>query len=339
MLYELDRENPERSTRISIRSPDHFNILEKVIEDFVRFRLSETVSEDHLMLIGQERKWQEEADLLALDKEGTLYIFELKRWQSQSENILQVMRYGQILGRYTYQKLENLAKGQKIVTSSMVDEHKEHFGLKTPIDKSQFNKKQHFVLVTNGVDADTISAVDYWSTMGVKISCSPYRLYEINGKPYLQFDTFNPNGEIVVETNSQYFIVNTNSTWDEMAYRDMLGDGKTGKAAAYGSRKSAVCNIPKNSVIYLYHTTVGVIAKGKATDTFQRIDYEDDTDGEFFVPLDFEWSLDQNEWQGRAVRPSDINERLNSGHRFRQTAFAISEDVAQAIDEIAEEKR
>ena len=248
------------------------------------------------------------------------------------------MRYGQIFGRYTYAELENLAKRQKIVTSPLVDEHKEHFGLKAPMDKSKFNEKQHFVLVTNGVDADTISAVDYWSTMGVKISCSPYRLYEIDGKPYLQFDTFNPEGEIIVETNSQYFIVNTNRTWDETAYRDMLGDGKTGKAAAYGSRKSAVCNIPKNSVIYLYHTTVGVIAKGRATDTFQRTDHDDDPDGGFFVPLDLEWSLDQNEWQGRAVQPSDINARLNSGHRFRQTAFAISEDMAQAIDEIAEEK-
>ena len=31
------------------------------------------------MLIGQERRGQEEADLLALDKEGHLFIFELKK--------------------------------------------------------------------------------------------------------------------------------------------------------------------------------------------------------------------------------------------------------------------
>ncbi|MDE0343882.1 MAG: hypothetical protein OXK82_12085 [Deltaproteobacteria bacterium] len=338
MLYKLNIENPERSEKVAIRPPVHFSIREEHIENFVKSRLSEIVSEEHLMLIGQERKGQEEADLLAIDKAGTLFIFELKRWESNTENLLQVMRYGQIFGRYPYQDLQDLARRQQKLEGSLQDAHKKHFDLNEAIDKSKFNRKQHFVLVTDGVDADTISAVEYWSGMGVQISCSPYRLYEINGIPYIQFDTFNPAGDIVVETNTQHFIVNTNRTWMEHAWNDMLGNREQGKASAYYDRKWSICNIPANSIIYLYHTGVGVIAKGNATEGFKKANYENDIDEEFYVPLDFEWAVDQDDWDGRAIAAWEINSRLNSGHRFRQTVFTASKEMAGAIDELAEEK-
>lgn len=338
MLYELDRDNPERSPKVAIRPPEYFSLHEKHIEDFVSSRLSEIVSEEHLMLIGQERKGQEEADLLALDKAGILYIFELKRWESNTENILQVMRYGQVFGRYTYAKLQDLARRQQKLEGSLRKKHQAYFDLERSIKKSRFNLEQHFVLVTNGVDADTISAVEYWSRMGVNIACSPYRLYDIDGKPHIQFDTFNPAGDLVLETNTQHFIVNTNRTWMDSAWKDMLGDGKSGKASAYYDRKWAICNISANSVVYLYHTGVGVIAKGKATDSYQTTDYEDDIDEEHYIPLDFEWAVARGDWDEKAVPASAINSRLNAGHRFRQTVFTVSEEVAQAIDAIAQER-
>ena len=336
MLYELNIDNPERSAKVAIRPPYHFSIREEQIEYFVKSRLAEIVSEEHLMLIGQERKWQEEADLLALDKAGALYIFELKRWESNRENILQVLRYGQIFGRYPYADLEALAQKQQKFKGVLKEAHQAYFDLEEPINESRFNLKQHFVLVTNGVDEDTISAVDYWSRMGVAISCSPYRLYEIDGKPYIQFDTFNPDGEVVLETNTRHFIVNTNRTWMESAWRDMLGEGK---ASAYYGRKWAICNISSNSVIYLYHTGVGVVAKGKAIDSFKSKDFEGDIDEEFYVPLKVDWAVAKDDWERYAVPAWEINSRLNAGYKFRQTVFAIPEEMAQAIDAIAEEKK
>ena len=338
MLYELNSDDPERSAKVAIRPPQHFSLREEHIENFVKSRISEIVSEDHLMLIGQQRKWQEEADLLAIDKAGVLYIFELKRQRSNAENLLQVMRYGQIFGRYPYEDLQNLARRQQKLEGSLQEAHQKHFDLKEPIEESEFNVKQHFVLVTNGVDADTISAVHYWSGMGVNISCSPFRLYEINGRPYIQFDTFNPAGDVVVETNTQHFIVNTNSAWMESAWNEMLGTREEGKASAYYGRKRSICNISANSIIYLYHTGVGVIAKGKAADSFKKAPCGDDVDEEFYVPLDFEWAVDQDDWDRQAIPAGEINSRLDAGHRFRQTVFSVSEKMAQVIDELAEEK-
>lgn len=339
MLYRLDKHQPASSTRITIKPPNSFNIKEKDIEVFLMSRLSEIVSEDHLMLIGQERQRQEEADLLALDETGRLYIFELKRWESNTENILQVMRYGQIFGRYTYEELQRLAGKQKKLEGSLKESHQTYFELDSPLDESKFNHDQEFVLVTNGLDADTISAIEYWAKKGVKITCSPYRIYDINGQPYIQFDTYNPDGDVILETDTQYFIVNTNHTYMESAWASMLGNLKEGRASAYYDRKYSICNIPKKSTVYLYHTGTGVIGKGMATDSYRKADYHDDADAEYYVPLNFSWAVDQANWSEYAVRAWEINARLDAGHRFRQTVFSVSREMADAIDEIYEDKQ
>ena len=338
MLYKLDIDKIESSKRMEVKTPAEFNLQEQDIENFFKSRLNEIVSEDQLMLIGQERKGQEEADLLALDKGGTLYIFELKRWKSNQENLLQVMRYGQIFGRYTYEELEDLAKRQQILEGDLKEKHKEYFELSEGLSDSDFNKDQVLVLVTNGTDKDTISAVNFWSQKGVRIKCSPYRIYDINGEPYIQFDTYNPDDEVLPEENTSFFIVNTNKTYMSDAWKDMLNDGSKGKASAYYGRKNSICRISKGSRVYLYHTGVGVIAAGKTISEYKSTEYKGDEDEEFYVPLEFDWAFDEGEWNTRAPKAWEINNKWNSSHRFRQTAFAITEEMADAIDSIVNER-
>ncbi len=342
MLYKLNADDIESSTPMEVRTPADFNLKEQDIENFLRSRLHEVVSEEQLMLIGQERKMQEEADLLALDKDGVLYIFELKRWQSSQENILQVMRYGQIFGRYTYEELQDFAKRQQKLDGSLKEKHKDHFDLDNELSDSKFNTDQVFVLVTNGTDKDTISAVNFWSKKGVNIKCSPYRIYDINGEPYIQFDTYNLDDEVLPDENTGFFIVNTNKTYMSHAWKDMLHDRSTGKASAYYDRKSSVSRISKGSRVYLYHTGVGVIACGTASSGYRKTDYQGDVNEEFYVPLkfvEFGWALDESEWEDRAPKAWEINRKCNSSHRFRQTVFAITKEMADTIDSIFSEKK
>ncbi len=338
MLYKLNIAEIESSERMKVKTPQDCGLKEKDIENFLKSRLGEVVSEDQLMLIGQERTGQEEADLLALDKDGVLYIFELKRWKSKPENILQVMRYGQIFGRYTYEELQDLARRQQKLDGCLKEKHKEYFDLSQELSNSDFNKDQVFVLITNGLDKDTISAVRFWSQKGVRIECSPYRIYKIKGERYIQFDTYNKEDEVSSEENTGYFIVNTNKTYMPNVWEDMLNDCSTGKAAAYYDRKYSVCRISKGSRVYLYHTGVGVIASGVATSGYAKADYPPDKDAEFFVPLEFDWAVDENQWAEKAPKAWEINKKLESSHRFRKTAFEITKDMADAIECIAKEK-
>ena len=336
MLYKLNTAEIEASIRVEVKTPADYDLKEQDIENFLKSRLGEIVSEDQLMLIGQERKWQEEADLLALDKDGILYIFELKRWHSKPENILQVMRYGQIFGRYSYEELEGLAKRQQKLDGDLNKQHQEYFDLGKELPASDFNKDQVFVLVTNGMDKDTISAVNFWSQKGVKIECSPYRIYDVNGEPFIQFDTYSPDEEVIPEENTRFFIVNTNKTYMPDAWKDML---KTGKASAYYGRKSSVCRISNRSHVYLYHTGVGVIASGIATSGYEKTDYEGDENEEFFVPLKFDWSLpEESHWEAKAPKAWEINGKWDSSYRFRQTVWTITQEMANGIDDLAKEK-
>ena len=334
MLYKLDTEDIKRSTHAKIARLADFGLTEWNLEEFLSSRLTEVISEEHLMLIGQERRFQEEADLLALDKDGGLYIFELKRWEATSENLLQVLRYGQIFGRYTYQELENLAQRHGQLDGSLQTRHADFFGI-SPLEESDFNRDQVFVLITNGADEDTISAINYWSGKGLKVVCVPYGVYDIGGAPYLRLHPYNPAGEVVVERRTNFFVVNTNRTNMSKVWREMRGDRVTGKAAAYYDRKGAIRRIPERAVVFLYHNRVGIIAKGTSTSTFQSRCFNGHQDEEFYVPLSFDWALRKRDWEERAPTAAQINGMLGTGYKFRHTVFAISEKMADAIGQIA----
>lgn len=342
MLWKLNRGDIESSRHVPITNLAHFRLKEEDLEKFLKSRLGEVISEEHLMLIARERKGQEEADLLALDKDGRLYIFELKRWESKSENVLQVLRYGQKFGRYTYTELEYFARqrGELNEDLSLAEWHAQEFNIDR-LEEQDFNRDQVFVLITDGTDEDTISAVDYWSSRGLTVVCVPYRVYEIDGVPYMQLQPYNPTGAAVVEREPQYFLVNTNATHDPDAWEAMIGDGHKGKAAAYYDQKRRVCRIPEGATVFLYHVGGGVIAKGTATSGFQKTSFEGTDEAEFYIPLDFDWALREGEDQWRLQAPTarDVNQRLQTGHKFRPTVMSISRHMADAIDKLVEEKK
>jgi len=207
--------------------------------------------------------------------------------------------------------------------------------LEEALPESAFNDDQVFIVVTNGVDHDTLDAIKYWKQKGVRIDSLTYRIYSVEGKPHLWFDVYNPEQDVILEENPGIYCVNTNSTYMEDAWREMLNKGR---ASAYYDRKYAVAGIPKGSTIYLYQTGVGVIAKAKTTGTHHFSDYEGDADEECFVPLAFDWKLDNPEDWSRAVRAWEINNELGTGHKFRQTSFGVSAEMARTIDSIWETK-
>ncbi|MBK9148877.1 MAG: hypothetical protein IPM12_13800 [Flavobacteriales bacterium] len=332
MLYEFRISGPGLSELVPLKSPAELGIEEKHIEDFVAGHLDEVVPQDHLMLIAQERKGGEEADIFALDQNGVLFIFELKRWRSNKENLLQVLRYGQIFGRYEYEELEDLAKKRNQLKGSLREAHKIYFELEAPLDESQFNKDQVFVVVTNGMDQDTLEAISYWSKKGLRIDSLTYKLYKIEDRPFIYFNVYNPLKEAIPEVGRGIYVVNTNASFQPEAWRDMLG---TPKASAYYDRKMAVAKIAKGSTVYLYHTGVGVIAKGKTTGAYSFSDVGNDKDEECYVPLRLEWSImDQSQWSKYAVPAYSINRSLGTGHRFRQSVWTATPEVAKEIDRL-----
>jgi hypothetical protein len=134
------------------------------------------------MVIGQSRPYQPEADLLALDRQGDLWIFELKKVATSSDNLLQVMRYSQNAANLSVDDLGDvyLAHNNGASDSLVVDFCK-HFGFVSPTAPQQWSEKlaknHHLVVIADGTDEEAVQAVGHWQHCGVDIQLWPFRIH------------------------------------------------------------------------------------------------------------------------------------------------------------------
>jgi len=342
MLYHLTKKNKEtdpaelKPVRLSALSKAGWE--EKDLENVLAKKIEYVIRGDQLMVIFQERRFQEEADILAVDEKGTLYIFELKRWQSDESTLLQVIRYGQIFGQYKYEDLERLFRIYITdATASLREHHATHFELDEGaiLSPSDFNKKQQFVVVTAGADLQTLDAIRYWRRNNLPITALTYHVYEFDGEFLIEFHSYSPEPDDYAALLTNNHVVNTNATYMENAYKDMLRECK---AAAYYDRKYAVDGIRKGDRVFLYHTGVGVCAMGRAIDSVKEVDYGNDPGAEHFVRLKIEYAADPVSEPQKCVRASEINQAVSASYRFRQTAFSITAEMADAIEALLKSK-
>lgn len=313
---------------------------EKDIENLISKRIEQLVRTDQLMVIMQERSRQEEPDILALDESGTLFIFELKRWEGRSENILQVLRYGQKFGRYEYDRLNwyyQSYRRHRHQDVTLSEAHRDYFGLSESIEEHTFNKSQQFVVVTNGLDYDTWDAIAYWKTKGLNISPVIYRLFRLSNELHIDFDPYGPIPDAPKDPEGGLYVINTNLTYDPDAYKEMVSGRK---GSAYYGRKYAVQNVQASNSVCLYHVGVGVIGIGKAKTDYLSKDIGSDVEAEYYVPIDFEYLVDitQDNWTESAVHAWEINDHFGTSYRFRQTVFQLPFEFAAFIKAKFKEK-
>ena len=98
MLYKLnkDEETGISSYEMVKQSKlEDFNWKEKDLENIIANNIEDFINTEELMTIFTEKKGQKAPDIMALDKNGDLYILELKRVKGTDDTLLQVLGYGQ----------------------------------------------------------------------------------------------------------------------------------------------------------------------------------------------------------------------------------------------------
>ena len=58
--------------------------------------------------------------------------------------------------------------------------------------KSDFNMHQHFIIVNNGLDQNTVDVIRYWKNNGLSIDAIIYWVFEINGEYYIEVNMYSP---------------------------------------------------------------------------------------------------------------------------------------------------
>lgn len=326
MLHKLDVVNKNYS-KVNRTTLDKLGWKEKDLEKLLSERIRDLISSNDLMTIFTERSLQEEPDILALDKEGDLYFFELKRWSSNQENLLQVLRYGQKYGSSDYDYLNGMYKkkfGVNTPNSELDEVHQRYFDLENTsrLKKENFNRKQHFLLVTNGLDQKTVEAIAYWKKTGLNIDAIIYWIFEIKGEYFIEFNMYSPiEGYLEYESNT--YILNTNYSNNPQHTKDMINQQKA--AAYYPGWMEKIEKLQKGDTVFLYQSGPGIIAFGTASGRLEKQDCDGNPEYEFNMKLDNFKVL---------KKPFSAYEMKNvtkQGFVFRQTMYAIGEECKDKL--------
>lgn len=272
MLYRV---NPKASEGPYLeRQPactlGEIGLLEADLQTWLKHHIDTIIRSDELMVIKESRPGEEMPDILALDATGRLFIFELKRWEADQSNLLQVMRYAQMSSTWRYEHLDRFYQADTqnqpstadgAGSKALLDKHREQFGLDKPLDEHQWNHNQALVVVTNGLDEKTRKAVKYWRSKGLDIRPWVYRVYRLQNEVYLDINAFGQEDDPYEDRTVLYHLINTNYGNDPIAHDYMLEQHRA--AAFYGKWKHKIDNIEKGDWVLLYQSGVGVVAAGQ----------------------------------------------------------------------------
>ena len=325
MLYKLNKEkNKDKYTKVKRVTLAEIGWKEKDLERLISANIFDFISSNDLMTLFTERPRQEEPYILALDKNGELYVFELKRWSGKQENLLQVLRYGQLFGNSTYEDLNSLFHKEHKTEQELSAYHASYFfgDCEKKIPEKQFNNKQHFIVVTNGLDQPTVEAIVYWKRMGISISAIVYWVFEVFEEYYIEFNTYSQI-EDYLEYENNYYVVNTDYSNCIEHHKAMLEEHK---AAAYNDGwKEKIKKIQKGDTVFLYQSGIGIVAYGNADGVLKKADEGEKIEYEYYMHLtDFKIMK-------KPISAAEMKEIAQCGFNFRQTMFAISEAAAQKL--------
>ena len=332
MLLRVDREN-RTATRVTGVPLGKFRLDERGLQDVLFRSLDRLIGEDELLILMQSRHWQEEPDLMAIDRDGNLYIFEIKVWEARQEHLLQVLRYGQMNGAKDYDALDRIWQRTRGSEQSLADAHEAKFAVTVPREK--FNQQQVFVVLTNGLDVETRQAVKYWRQTKLDIRPWVYRAYEFEGQMLLEISPFrtadDPLEDQAESQGDGYYVLNTNHSNNVKDDEAMLTERK---AAAYLTPwKFKISRLKKGDHVFLYRSGVGIVAVGKANGQLRKVPARGEPDEEYNMPLvDFIHVVPPL----TAAAIKDISG--NSGLVFRQTMFSLDHEGGVKLYQAARER-
>jgi hypothetical protein len=315
MLYRLTKTNEAFDSLEAL--PFDGVPLEKHLEDLLAKNLLDVLFEGELMPILQERSRQPEADLYAVNKDGDLVIFELKRGDAGADAVYQALRYCEEAAHWKFKQLQDMfTKYNKGQPASLQEEHRDNFELEHPLDKSAFNKQQRLVIVGSAGNEGLIRNVEFWKSKGLSLDFIPYRIYTMkNGgaeEHYFEFFSL-PFDRHPNPRHSKGVLFDTCRTYNPESIWYMC---ENNRVAAFGDQSHVLSYLNKNDVVFLHHKWAGVVAAGRIVGGV-KVDKANDANYR-----DMEWLTAKPQKAGgelKAMSPGKIKEALGHGFFWART--------------------
>jgi hypothetical protein len=193
-------------------------------------------------------------------------------------------------------------------------------------EKDKINTKQHFIVITNGLDFKTRQSILYWKQNGIDVRSWVYRLYQVSEDILIEFDTFRIHEDPFEDIDEGYYLLNTNFGRHPEDDQDMMENQKA--AAYFDPWKKNIEKLKKNDKVFLYRSGTGIVALGLASDKLEKQDYHHEKkyrDEEYFRKLD-RFKLLKN-----PLSAADIKKITGINYRFMSTMFAVDKDSGDKL--------
>lgn len=254
-----------------------------------------------LMPIFQERQYQGEADIYALNEKGELIIFELKRSTAGGDAVQQALRYAQDAGQWSFSTLQGKYRQYTNSNDCLLQAHKDAFELEKALDVKGINLKQHILIIGSAADDNLINAVGYWSAQGLSIQFLPYRVYEIGADKYFEFfalpyDRHRNPGDI------KGVLFDTNRSWDENAIWHMM---ENNRVAAFGDAKRFIEHVHPGDIVFFSHRWEGVVAAARVKPGGIKVA---DEGAEYYRDVEFITPIPKKDQTLKAMRFAKVSE-------------------------------
>lgn len=286
MLYKLGSTEGrfDAIEPIPFKDFSSFGNLEKDLEDLIAQSILDILFEDSsLMPIFQERQYQAEADIYALNERGELTIFELKRGAAGEGAVHQALRYAQDAGQWSYSEIQGKYQQYTGTDARLVTAHQEDFNLEHPLGVHEINNRQHLIIIGSAADANLINAVDYWQRQGISIRFLPYRIYELGGENYFEFFAL-PYDWHINPADSKGVLFDTNRSYEQESIWYMM---ENARVAAFGDAKRFVEHVHPGDIVFFSHKWTGIVAAARVKKSSIRAPDENTLyrDVEFITPI------------------------------------------------------
>jgi len=262
MLYKLGTSDGKFENLRPVAFKDFADLgsLEKDMEELIASSILEVLFEDSgLMPIFQERRYQPEADIYALNEKGELIIFELKRGAAGEDAIHQALHYAQVAGQWSFLETQEKYREYMESDAELLQAHQEAFHLEHALDAEDINNKQRLMIIGSAADDHLIDAVDYWKRQGISIEFLPYRIYELGGETYFEFFAL-PYDKHRNPADTKGVLFDTNRSWDEDSIWYML---ENNCVAAFGDAKRFIKYLHPGDIVFFSHKYEGLVAAAK----------------------------------------------------------------------------
>lgn len=230
-----------------------------------------------------------------------------------------------MFGGYDYAALDQLFRRFDDTGRSLAEAHRATFGLELPAP--DFNCKQVFVVLTNGLDVRTREAIRYWRKAGLDVRPWVYRVYaDRDGSFLLEMARFAVEDNPYEAVAAGFYILNTNHSNNADDHEDMLANKKA--AAYFKPWKHKIERLSRGDTVFLYQSGTGIVAMGRASGQLERVAYHGEAkhaDEEYFM------KLDRFQRVTPPVSAATIKRVTGTNHRFLGTMFGLDPESGAAL--------